>query len=735
MGVRHSCPPSVCCQTTQGSCCCDEIADENAPTSGVMSVQGIAVLEWGPGSAPIGKVLDETLGHLGPLDRQLLLFSSTSSLAAVRWLLHLGACWDACDANGSTCLHVACRSGGISIVMELMRHRQLIEATDVASWTPLHIAAHMGRREAVIRLLAARASPHRRNAMGHTPAQICIDQSTKQALLIDPACGEDLNGNVSAVPLSQVPCNDSVGIPIECEPELFFVTPEPAIRDTASLKAKLLHLAVRIFNLQPSYGLAFIVASGLTDSYTAAMKMVLRSGEASRACVGAFLGASFSLCPLIRFGIFDSLSLLHTGVVSALVLAFHSLQVPEDLHMIDRLVRGVALVWWRKHRAEAQVRFRPEVQAIVSGSGELVGHDLLQYLASSDVLSQLMLSTVLLHWYVYGDGRDQRREMAVETWLALNRGIENGGTDVPDHVQTRIHAIVRRKFIPQLYVASSLLRGDDVPPAESMTRGRGSNPGGATPQMVTPRTWQAWQGERSPQATPRHLQGSPRFGGREQQAPTVNSALRPDAAIEGWVQILGGDLPRPGNDLDFCAGVPEASCRFEECGEGSGGLFGALSDELLPGDSELPSKGFKWASLCYVLLFFAVRPAVDAAGAPYAVVDARRIRIASIDSKVGVVRFAGLPPETGSKDVVVAEADSDVMRELPVNKNSGCTPGSADGDTVRDAPVAVVILLPDGRWREVSLAKLEMKFPTVEEMQSWVAKLIRGPLSCKTHAL
>eukprot|EP00971_Amphidinium_carterae_P081663 1615432-Amphidinium_carterae.1 len=43
---------------------------------------------------PVGLVVEESLKHLRPLDRQLLLFAGGSNLPAVRWLLHLGASLD-----------------------------------------------------------------------------------------------------------------------------------------------------------------------------------------------------------------------------------------------------------------------------------------------------------------------------------------------------------------------------------------------------------------------------------------------------------------------------------------------------------------------------------------------------------------------------------------------------------------------------------------------------------------
>merc|ERR1719377_375460 len=89
---------------------------------------------------------------------------------------------------------------------------------------------------------------------------------------------------------------------------------------------------------------------------------------------------------------------------------------------------------------------------------ELVGLELKQYLTSSDVLHQLMFSTVLLHWYIHKDGTGQKREMDFSIWKRLNAGIEAGSTDVPEHVQQRVHSIVSRSFIIELAVATTTSR-------------------------------------------------------------------------------------------------------------------------------------------------------------------------------------------------------------------------------------------------------------------------------------
>ena len=58
---------------------------------------------------PAGTIFNETLEDLNEVDRLLLVFASSSNLAAVRWLFVLGANADACDTNGTTSLHAADR--------------------------------------------------------------------------------------------------------------------------------------------------------------------------------------------------------------------------------------------------------------------------------------------------------------------------------------------------------------------------------------------------------------------------------------------------------------------------------------------------------------------------------------------------------------------------------------------------------------------------------------------------
>merc|ERR1712008_245632 len=74
--------------------------------------------------------------------------------------------------------------------------------------------------------------------------------------------------------------------------------------------------------------------------------------------------------------------------------------------------------------------------------------------------------------------------------------------------------------------------------------------------------------------------------------------------------------------------------------------MGSPADIAGMGGPGSPEEGFVWASLCYVLIFFSVHPAADAHGAPHAVVDARRMRIAAVDQRAFVITLEGTPPSS-----------------------------------------------------------------------------------------
>lgn len=363
-----------------------------------------------PGGDPAGATFEETLEDLNSLDRQLMLFCASSNLSAVRWLIQLGAHWDACDANGTTCLHVACRSGAIAIVDDLLEYKDLLEVLDMAGWTPLHIAVHVGRRDVVVRLLQAGAKPSQKNGKGQLPAELCADNATFEAMKAFELHQQQSPGEAWQCNVNSSQGEDIIGSRLQYEP--FFV-PRKAVIRTQQYKKEFQRIGMLIFNRQPGFGLAFLVASGVARDYPVDMSTFLRRTKVDIKQVGNFLGEAYSLSHTIRLEFLNSVVLQNTGIVSALVQVFHLLQLPDDLQKIDRLVHGVARIWWRQHErmqkdviaGSTQPCRRPHSADGTSPQlhlpHELTGLELKQYLTGFEVLHQLMFSTVMLHWFMY----------------------------------------------------------------------------------------------------------------------------------------------------------------------------------------------------------------------------------------------------------------------------------------------------------------------------------------------
>lgn len=710
MGARQSCSKA----------CSNCTADCTRPAHGY----GDDFDDERPGGDPAGATFEETLEDLNSLDRHLMLFCATSNLSAVRWLLHLGAHWDTSDANATTCLHVACRAGALAIVKEMMQYQPLLQATDMAGWTALHIAVLMGRREVVVRLLQAGAPPHQRNNKGQMPAELCADNGTFEALRSFDLHNQQSPGKPWHFCKDTGPGEDIIGSRLQYEP--FFVPRQPVLR-SQQYKKEFQKIGTLMFNQQPGYGLAFLVASGVARDYPVDMSTFLRRSKVDIKQVGSFLGEAFSLSHTIRLEFINSVVLQNTGVVSALARVFHMLQLPDDLQKINRLVHGVARIWWRQHErmlkdmngqvpqsrpspaSEKEKGFQGQNAAVE----ELVGLELKQYLTSSDVLHQLMFSSVLLHWYIHKDGSGQKREMDFAVWKKLNQGIEAGSTDVPEHVQLRVHSIISRSFILELAVATANGRNRGDAAGGGPDEGGGYGPGDDWAASV------ATERPRSP-------------------------VLSPSAAIEGWAQIVGGGFPRPSgltgvqtvtyrhmsnifSEVTNSSGMLKSPLGFQQ-GEGPHGAAVAAGVGGKPG---LPSEGvvpgprrddYSWLSICYTLLFFSASPTT---GAPYAFVELQRVQIASIQTDTRILSLVGAPePDDADADLAAAGGGSSNNAAATADKSGELsgrdTPtGAGTPGGKPHAPVIIVLLLPDGRWQELSLAKLDLRLSSNSELETW----------------
>eukprot|EP00435_Cladocopium_sp_Y103_P028506 s1949_g7.t1 len=356
---------------------------------------------------PAGAVFPDTTEGLNAIDRNLLLFSASQNLAAVRWLLVLGANRHVTDQNGTSCLHAACRSGSSSIVEVLVlldTERGMAgpgpgdpdnpgavtgdvakasqELRDEAGWSPLHVAAFMGRQDAVSVLLRNGANAQGLTNKGQLPVELCSDVATRRLLqkemreihsfhATDRIAGAELlEERVSRIQVGESLENLVQGLQVEgscakCLPspsreirfEPFFVPRAPLIPDE-DLELELVevcaYLGCQIFEIQPGRGLAFLVVSGCVRDYPIDLVTFIRSARLNPLQVASFLGEDFSLAKILRMEFLNAVCLVETGIVSALRIGLEGLQMPQDLQKMHRLLGSLSEVWWRQQLRAAR---------------------------------------------------------------------------------------------------------------------------------------------------------------------------------------------------------------------------------------------------------------------------------------------------------------------------------------------------------------------------------------------
>lgn len=734
MGVCQSCrllPAGVkSCATncSENSCNGVIICDDRDSVNQMVGVHALTTMsDRSPGSDPVGAIFEETLELVQPLDREFLLFCATSNVLAVRWLLHLGAHWDARDTNNSTSMHVACRAGSLQVISELLSYRGLLEATDLAKWSPLHIAAFMGRREVVVRLLHAGASPSVQNMNRQTAVDLSPDFGTLAAF--KEGTGEQLDADDEDMQDDAYRYahryEDNVSGPLECEHIPFFLPPVPAIR-SHDRREELWSIAVLIFNKQPSFGLAFIVCTGLANNYADALVKILQRSNVNRSHVGGFLGEALSLSSLTRLSLFDSIPLYSTGVVSSLRVVFSVFQLPQDFQKINRLLNGLAHVWWRKHKEQSTGGLVVQTtRGGVTGMIETSGAELKACMSSLDSLAQLMFSTVLLHWYMHGDGGRSTKQMKLSVWMMLNRGLGVGGTDIPELVQRRIHDMISSGFIKELALAAP-----DASPLDS-------------------------EREQPGMEMPNHSVLHP-----------TRSALATCAVLEGWVQHhpigahhMGSGMPSSRSEVPFSLSASGAGVHYDP--GGSSPLDNVMSAVITSESLFMrPQKDAKmWLSLCGSLLFFweggarlgsnnatphmfldlqktqvmhhhhhhlpQNSPREDTVPAEKKVVDDSRV-ITLVGMSMAAVMAERARGMTGETDATQMEREGTKLSLEATTASRESTGGFLAkhfAPSGSEVPVAVVHLLPDGRWQELHLTRLELQFPNNHDAEVWATHL------------
>lgn len=686
---------------------------------------------------PAGAIFHDTLEDLNEVDRLLLLFAASTNVTAVRWLQVLGANVNACDTNGTTSLHSACRSGSLEAVRELVRAGVAVGATDVAGWTPLHVAVFVGRRSATVHLLENGAQLHAQNERGLTPVDLCSDSWLRDAITCFVT--HKRNGSqASRLGDSEHQNWEDMQLSSRLRFEPFFVPRTPVIKelpDTAELRM----LGVAIFNRRPGQGLAFLVASGSVRDFPTELSSFLMEQRVDRSRVGEFLGEDFSLAQTLRLEFINSVRLAGTGVVSCLAKVFQQVQLPSDMRKIDRLVDGVAQIWWRQHEqmkdAPLPMAGRPEL----SDSKEVDGFELMQVVVNYSTLHQLMYSTVLLHWNLYAQLPPSQR-LSCEQWLELNEGIGVAGGDGSTTEQERSSSVGMRRTLRLIYIMVARA---------------------FVPQL------QIWPSE--PGDSRALAAVFPGSAARSQDIyiPGPLRGTHVEVSVESWGRLVGGGFPSPAGTIGTATykhirgmrseagtAAPRAatpcSSRPEPRDAGGGGpamnnpmaiafRCAQSKDENRPFvDDSLPSSKDReptstperaWLSLCGQQLFFAPQ---SRDWAPYAFLhldDGVAWRYNDKALTFTVLSGVGPPPAATARTVTASAEEQELSAPTASERSrSGRRQSSkseADAASRGQGRLQVVFLLPDGRWQVLDLPRLQVQVNNAETLGLWTDALSR----------
>lgn len=652
-----------------GGCCTrDTVLDSALDPRGVLCRRACGLEAEVVRCDPAGCVFDDTIRQLPELDRIAFRFAGSSNLAALRWLFVFGAGPKATDSSGTTLLHVACRTGSINIVKDLVRRGLDPNAVDTAGWAPLHVASCMGRQDVSLYLLQSGAKPHCKTARGQTPEDLCSHPCTKEVVVSYDVHARARQAQVGfpTRSLEADPAGaafvDVSGAEVNCSHlhfEPFFVPRDPVLHEPR-YREELQHIGVDLFNKSPGHGVAFLVAVGVVRDYPVEINNFLVRVGADPAGLGEFLGEDYPISQTLRLEFLNSLPLLGTGVVSALETAFHEMSMPTDWLKVDRLTRGIAHFWWRQHEEELAERRADGASACAgqelqsSGAhGELAGLELQRSLLGTDGLHRLMFSAVMLFkWLQAGN------QMTLNEWAQLNTGIEGSGNDVPMHVQTGIFRALTEGSTALSHAWT----------AKSMT------------SPVTP-TVEGW--------------AFIHYTGRAQVSHDGDPAAWPDAtprmlAAQGGVSSAGRASPLP--ELD---GI-DTKVRQTTARKAFGGRDPeAVSVFAQPFDSDEPCRAededAAWLALHkWILLLFSS----TADPTPYAFVSLRH--------------------------ATLKEVDAAAKRLTLVSHSEASWPPAQSSDTEW---LELFLLLGDGRFQPLEAPHLELRLSQTEDFDIWAARL------------
>lgn len=152
--------------------------------SGMLNIDHAELQTHNRDLVPKGKVSQASIAFLQKEEIGFLKACSGKNVSALRYYMNKGVNVNLLDEDRTSPLHIACRSGGLQVVEELINWGAAISMADMAGWTPLHIASFYQRSLICHLLLKKGADPYVLNRAGETSWDLVKEKNTEEVFYV-----------------------------------------------------------------------------------------------------------------------------------------------------------------------------------------------------------------------------------------------------------------------------------------------------------------------------------------------------------------------------------------------------------------------------------------------------------------------------------------------------------------------------------------------------------------------
>jgi ankyrin repeat protein len=362
---------------------------------------------------PRGKICPEAMKYLDHQSKALMFAASGTNPLQIKKYISFGASPNTYDQNRTSPLHIACRSGNLDVVKELVSQRSNIDITDCAGWSSLHIASCCSHYKIVEYLLSCGANPTALNSRGETPFDLAYDSKTQKEFLKYWGSQEIVYRSDPAIKLQRsfTPYSEDSSIFSDHWMKLGYINLQYSLIDIEDVSRK-------IFNNNYRKGLAIMIAGKIIPQDPLEIAAYLFStSRLSPVRIGEILGDSTEYIKQISAEYMNFIQIDPNNIILSLKRLLKLIKLPKGL-MSDQVLDSFS-------------------EKFYTPNGPFL---------SKDSVHHLCFSIIRLNTYLH----EQYEDISLEEYIKSNRGLHEGG-DFPETYLTWIYNSIKSNCIHEVF--------------------------------------------------------------------------------------------------------------------------------------------------------------------------------------------------------------------------------------------------------------------------------------------